>query len=120
MEEEALLKRQFAGDNPFKVPEGYFNDFQQKLLSGISSTKAVRKPLLRQLRPWLWTAVSAAAVVSGLVFYVSKPADNSNQAVSGTATVATPQTDATDYIMEEVSDYAMIDNSDLYSYVADE
>lgn len=120
MEEDTLFNNRFGKGNPFVVPEGYFTDFEKKLLEGINASVPAEKPLLRRLNPWLWTAVSVAAVVSGLVLLINKPDDNQYKTSGSTAAVSTPQSDAAEYMIDQVSDYAMVDNSDLYSYVADE
>jgi len=119
MNEDTLLEQKFGKQNPFRVPEGYFSDFEKKLLENIPMSAPVKKPVLRYLSPWLWSAVSIAAVVCGVVFFVSKPASD-DIIISNAATITEPAQDNDDNIIDEVSDYAMLDNSDLYSYVAGE
>lgn len=120
MNDEAMLEQKFGKQNPFRVPDGYFSDFEKKLLENISAPKPVRKPLIYRLKPWAWAAGTAAAVVFGVVFYMGKSASVvSDSQTSSRITVAGTH-DNTDYLIEEVSDYAMLDNGDIYSYVAGE
>lgn len=118
MSEDILLEQKFGKQNPFRVPEGYFSDFEKKLLENIPVPVSAKKPLFRRLAPWLLGAVSTAAAVCGVVFFAGRPSSD-DAVISGNAAAMTMQAqDDTDYIIDEVSDYAMLDNSDLYSYVA--
>lgn len=120
MNEETLLEQQFGKSNPFRVPEGYFSDFEKQLLADISATSVTEKPLFRRLVPWLWTAGTAAAVFAGTLFYIGNQASDTQQYTDNTNKTVIPQHDNTDLIIDRMSDYAMLDNSDFYSYVADE
>lgn len=71
MSDESKLKDKVGTENPFRVPEGYFDAFQQQLLASLPERAAaesvpVRVPIWTKLCPWL----SAAAVVCGVVLAV--------------------------------------------------
>jgi hypothetical protein len=71
MSDESKIKDKVGNENPFRVPEGYFESFQQQLLSSLPERTAsekvpVRVSMWTKVRPWL----SAAAIVCGLVVAV--------------------------------------------------
>lgn len=120
MSEDTLLEQKFGKQDPFRVPKNYFSDFEKKLLENMPVSASAKSPLSGRLRLWLWGAVSTAAVACGVVFFASKQASD-DAAINGNAaatTASVQEQDDIDYIIDEVSDYAMLDNSDLYSYVA--
>jgi len=119
MDEEKLIERKLGKQNHFKVPKGYFNDFEQRLLKSIPVSVPTRKPMLRRLRPWL-LASGAAAAISGFAFFITKPFAEDATKQNIATSVVTPSLDNTDYMIEKMSDYAMLDNGDLYFYVADD
>lgn len=120
MNDELILEQKFGKQNPFRVPDGYFNDFEKKLLTNMPVSAPKEKSLSRRAKLWVIAVVSTAAVTFGVVFHVSKPAalDENNAHATGYATAAAH--DNIDYIIDEVSDYAMLDNGDFYSYIAGE
>lgn len=119
MDEEKLIERKLGKQSHFKVPKGYFNDFERQLLKKIPVTEPARKPMLRNLRPWLW-AVGAAAAVCGFAFFTTNPFEERPSDDNVATSTMAPINDNADYIIEKMSDYAMLDNGDLYFYVADD
>lgn len=119
MNEETLIEQRLEKREFFRVPEGYFNGLEKRLLESVDVSAHERKPAFRRLRPWLWASGAAAAVVCGFAFYIGKPFAESAPKSSVAASIAASAHDNTDYIIEKMSDYAMLDNSDFYSYVED-
>lgn len=71
MSDESKIMDKVGKENPFRVPEGYFESFQQQLLSSLPERAAakqvpVRVSMWTKVRPWL----SAAAIVCGMVLAV--------------------------------------------------
>ena len=120
MNDETILERKFGKENHFKVPEGYFCDFEKKLLTGIDTDVKAAKPRVVRMKPWLWIASTAAAIVCGLVFYIAKPVSGGHDTDTGVAYRNSIHDTNTDMMIDEVSDYAMLDNGDFYSYVSGE
>ena len=72
----------------------------------------------RSFRPLAWVACSVAVVVlAGFCFSVIGSIGIENADTDFGIAVSSP---STDYVMEEMSDYAMLDNDDYYSFIADE
>ena len=71
MSDESKIKEKVGTENPFRVPEGYFESFQQQLLGSlpdrvVAEPVPVRVSMWTKVRPWL----SAAAIVCGVVLAV--------------------------------------------------
>lgn len=122
MKEELLLKQKFGSHQPFKVPEGFFESFEENFMHNIPEAEIPKKRSARNvwLRPMKWAACIAAVIlVSGTIYFnisdresdliqTDKISDNMSSSVYS------------DYILDEISDYAMLDNDDIYSYVTNE
>lgn len=122
--EEQELQERFGKGNPFRVPEGYFVQLTDRVMAQLPEreqqaeqiTLADRRPKSRlvALRPWLYAAACiVAAVVMGLTFHHShEPADE--QTVASTTVTNTES----EYI-DDAADYAMLDNAEIYAYLAE-
>ncbi|MCF8358927.1 MAG: hypothetical protein K9H26_09230 [Prolixibacteraceae bacterium] len=55
-------------ENPFSVPDGYFNSFHEALMKKIDreETKPKRKSIGRAIKPALWMAASFLIIVSAI------------------------------------------------------
>lgn len=119
--------------SPFKVPEGYFDNFTANLMKQIpqdeekilepSSTSAniskSKKSFVARFRPYLY----AAAMFSGLVFGIHTYRHQIfNEKSVPTTTMATATNlssqDAEAYV-NEFCDFARIDEQDIYACVDD-
>ena len=119
MTDEEKLKGIIGKENPFKVPDGYFEDFQQRLMSSLpersfAQKKPVRIPIWKNTRAW----VSAAAVFAGVIIMVAAlhRADNLRDA-------AYASTDDGIFTEEEMSEYlatSVFDDYTLYSYLTND
>ncbi len=130
MNDEEYLNSKMQHRNPFTVPEGYFEQLtaqvmerlpqQQEETSGNArqvQLQPARKPLVRQLRPWLYAAAClvVGAFVAAIAF--NRGSDDGTQhmqAATGTEGNASYYSDT--YIEEEAN-YAMVDNQEIYAYL---
>ncbi len=75
MKEEKQLIAQCGKKQPFMVPEGYFEQFHEQLMSSLPETTpkpapATKVTLMARIKPWLYMAamfVGTIFVVKGLV-----------------------------------------------------
>lgn len=120
MREEFLLEKKFGKPNLFKVPEGYFETFEASVMDKIAKPAKSKSSIKRFLRPMLYAAcVIAVAIFSGLYLFNTKDKDMEHIAnISHSTNLTSPAYN--DLTLEEMSDYAMYDNDDLYSFIADE
>ena len=127
---EELLKQKFGQENPFKVPEGYFDNFASNFMKQLpeETPKAVEVEMPVTKRTWITPmrrfaiAASFAAVLFGAATYYASTGvnnDNATQAEMASSTLKNTETKSvqTDYMMEEMVDFAMIDNAEIYSYL---
>ncbi len=102
-------------NNPFKTPDGYFQDINQRLMDALPDTKVAmpmkRKSTVWALRPVLAVAASVCVAVFGAVVYTH----HYNTDKGGEpGTVQTSR-----YSSDDASDYVLMDNSDIYNYIAE-
>lgn len=120
-EEQILIKR-FGKKEPFKVPDGYFDDFTSKLMERLPERPehqlAVTPLRSRQTRLWRFLSVAAAlvcAMVMGATLYLGiyKTHDTTSVALN-----SHDETKAIYGDFDQMADYTMADNEDFYAYVA--
>ena len=104
IQEEQILKEKVGQRNCFKVPEGYFDQLSASVMDCLpQQEQKARTTVLRKL---LYTAASVViAVLMGVTYYWHQNTADDMMADSN--------------YYEEVADYAMIDNIDIYACLAD-
>lgn len=103
----------------FKVPEGYFETFTQRMMSQIPQEDTVIRPQRKSLRRPIWAAASVAVLIAGAsaLFFFSKDKEN---ATSQVATLSESKTETiSSEELQATADYMMIDSDELYAYLAD-
>lgn len=120
--EEEYLHEHFGTENPFRVPEDYFEDFAARLMSQLpeqpasSGAQVVPMPSRRWWQNPRRIAVAAclAVVLAGTGIGIAFHSNGS--APMPTAKVQSQNSDSS---LEEMADYAMMDAGDFYAYVSD-
>lgn len=120
MKEEDNLLKKVGTENPFRVPEGYFEGFTSDLMSRLPEKEKSdirREPTTwEKVRPWLYMA--AMFVGAALIIRVAS--------TGGTASEARQQqmaAEETDVELEYIStaiENTMMDDYSLYVYLSDE
>lgn len=123
--DERYIEKHLGHENPFKVPDHYFEDFAKQWemrLPGRPKKSAATVVPLRQHKPWwhrpalLWSAGSVSAACLALFFLHSgggkmttEPATASGQPVQTSIWSG----------FDQMADYTMTDTNDMYAYMAD-
>lgn len=133
MEVEHHLHSTYGNKRPFTVPDHYFSDLSSQIMANIPVEEPVNTPentvktkkshfvLIRRVRP-----LAIAAAMIGIVMiafwsfadYTSnqkRAADISEKGVGETLSKATSSDS-----FDEAADYIMMDEDDMYAYVADQ
>ena len=126
--EEELLKNMVPKDNPFKVPDGYFEQFTSLMMDKLEEKPSARLMPERQdgmqrrtLLRWLGKVAACVAVIAGgLSIYLHRTEMMEQAVLPQTAQVSTAGTTFTDEYIDDAADYAMLDNADMYVCMLDD
>lgn len=122
--EERYIKEKIGDRSPFRVPEDYFDQLASRVMSQLPEQQELSKKSMQQprrqarlvaLRPWLYAAacVIAIVVLTLTLHFHQRVAEPLEQPM---AAVSTPVDD--EYI-DDVADYVMLDNTEIYAYLAE-
>ena len=118
-DEERIIQENMGKQNPFRVPDGYFDRFAEQLMEQLPERQVEapkRTVLLKIWRPVLLAAACTCVAIFSVTLYLnhSKQQTTTEPAV---ATVIT--TTADEDFMDEAADYAMLDNADIYACLSE-
>lgn len=121
MKEEKYLIEKVGRENPFRVPEGYFDTLSSQIMAKIEKEGVEARDIQPEkekrakvvwLRPVLYAAASVCALFISVVAYQNY----SEQGVTAPAqTVVANNQMMTDDYFDEAADYVMLDNQDIYA-----
>ena len=125
--EEKEIKERFGQVNPFRVPDGYFDQLTERVMSQlpereqtaehVSLSSSRPKSRLVALRPWMYAAAcTVAAVFMGVALYFHQTKEE--QTLANADVNASVANTESQYI-DEYADYVMLDNAEIYAYLAD-
>lgn len=106
---------------PFTVPEGYFEDFPERMMALLPEHSASNQVAFAvhhrenkwvKWRPYVAVACLCALIVGGFTLYFHSSYDNQVQ-----ESVA-QEVSSTDIFIDQMADYTMMDNADFYNYLA--
>ena len=119
--EENILKERFGKENPFKVPDGYFDHLTERIMENLPEQE-IRVIDIRS-RQTLWqkltlrkiaAAVAVAALLGGGTFWAWQHEGDSKM-VAHAKKHEQKTVSSDDAAFNEMADYAMIDNEAIYA-----
>ena len=124
MRTEENLKEMFGRENPFKVPENYFETLADNIISQLpeeSSARVVKMSVWKKYRVHLLAAACVLSVLFSAGIYVSVKENTKEARVFDKTRVEVAETtiEAED-AFDEMADYVMIDKEDMYAYISGE
>lgn len=121
MKEEDKLLKKIGTENPFRVPEGYFEGFTSDLMSRLpekEKTDVHREPTTwEKVRPWLYMA--AMFIGAALIIRVASPGETVSNGQQQQQIAADESDIEMEYIRTAIENTMMNDYS-LYVYLSDE
>lgn len=121
MKEDTELKNRLGKENPFKVPEGYFENVIPEIMKQLPEIEEQGQDevtLWERVKPWVYMV----AMFCGLMFGVRvMMMDNSAQTDNNIVSVSMNDTlqNIPDEYIEPILDQAMMDDYTLYMYLTD-
>jgi hypothetical protein len=122
MKEEEIIRKRCGNQNPFRLPERYFDDFTSQLMEKLPERdshsihlKSRNDRSLHTLRPILYVAASLCFAVFSTVAYLSKNVDPGKVKQNSANISVKPNSDE---LIDRTADYAMMDNHDIYACVS--
>ena len=124
MRTEDNLKEMFGRENPFKVPENYFETLADNIISQLpeeSSARVVKMSVWKKYRVHLLAAACVLSLLFSAGIYVSVKENTKEAQVFDKTHVEVAETtiEAED-AFDEMADYVMIDKEDMYAYISGE
>lgn len=115
MKEEDAILRKVGVENPFQVPEGYFDRLTSEVMSNLpekeTSVFVSKEPTLwEKVKPWAYMAAMFAGAALIIRIASSNPASDSGDIASDEMEI--------EYI-SAVVDNSMLDDYALYVYLSD-
>ena len=114
--EEKYLRERVGQKNPFRSPEGYFDQFTANIMAQlperslkVEDQQPVAKKVAMPVRHWFYAAACVAALIVTAFSFHFHEEGNSQQQVA-----------VSENYIDEAADYAMLDNSDIYQLLAEE
>lgn len=121
MKEEDKLLKKIGTENPFRVPEGYFEGFTSELMSRLpekEKTDIHREPTTwEKVRPWLYMA--AMFIGAALIIRVASPGETVSNGQQQQQIAADESDIEMEYIRTAIEN-TMMDDYSLYVYLSDE
>ena len=122
--EDKFLSDRFGRRTPFKVPDGYFDDFASLLMQKLPESNGIITTQTVVMKPSLWhgfrpIAIAAASVcvaIFGVGIYVH---NNQSRSVDSHVGTTNNVSSASFSIVDAIADYAMYDTEDMYAYMED-
>ena len=110
--EEMNIQELVGRRNPFRVPEGYFEEFNERLMNRLPQSE--QKGKIVRLLPRLWHYAAAIVVVVGLASVVLW-----NNRPSVTTTLAEHKNAAVEPYYDDELDYIMVGNTEIAVYLTE-
>lgn len=125
MNEEQDIIRKCGKRNPFQVPEGYFEDFTQRLMDQLPEQENVQPDevyitLWQRAKPLLYMAAMFVGMILCVRFFLggyfpeNVPSQNIAESV-----LPYDYEDITDEEISALVEYTMMDNYTLYQYLTE-
>lgn len=116
MGKEDNILRKAGTSNPFRVPDHYFEDFTQELMSKLpekESMPLMSEPTLWQrVKPWIYMTAMFCGIMLSVRVFVGEPQKDEFPAIS-----QIEAENLTDEDWEIMIDYIMMDDYSLYQYL---
>ncbi len=121
MKEDTELKKKIGKENPFKVPEGYFENIVPEIMKQLPEAEAqesVEITMWERVKPWVYMVAMFCGLMFGLrVMMMDKPVNKEMN--TGNVSMTDSVQGIPDEYIDPILDQAMMDDYTLYMYLTD-
>lgn len=121
MKEDTELKNRVGKENPFKVPEGYFENIVPEIMKQLPDAEVqeeVEVTMWERVKPWVYMVAMFCGLMFGLrVMMNDRPVSTSINA--GDVSMTDSVQGIPDEYIDPILDQAMMDDYTLYMYLTD-
>lgn len=121
MKEDTELKNRVGKENPFKVPEGYFENIVPEIMKQLPETEVqeeVEVTMWERVKPWVYMVAMFCGLMFGLrVMMNDRPVSTGINA--GDVSMTDSVQGIPDEYIDPILDQAMMDDYTLYMYLTD-
>lgn len=121
MKEDTELKNRVGKENPFKVPEGYFENIVPEIMKQLPEAEVqeeVEVTMWERVKPWVYMVAMFCGLMFGLrVMMNDKPVSTGINA--GDVSMTDSVQGIPDEYIDPILDQAMMDDYTLYMYLTD-
>ncbi len=117
---DEILDRPYRDNGAYRVPEGYFSTLNKRIIDALPEDKPQRKGIRITFLPRMKYAAAACISVAimgagALALHLNNPGNKAEPAMA-----KAQQEEITEEYVKEFMDYAMVDNNDVYLYLAEQ
>ena len=116
MREEDQLLKKVGTQNPFKVPEHYFEDFSEELINKLPEKEILpvsqEITLWQRVKPWLYMTAMFCGIMLSVRIFVGEPQQNNFPTISKTMIESIP-----DEEWELIIHRSSLDDYSLYQFL---
>lgn len=116
MQDDTTLHQLYGSSVPFKVPKGYFESLNSRLMAAIPTQENNVKKISLWKKWQTLTTVAAAVccILFGAVVWI-----NSSNNMTDDKLASNDNSYIHDSAIDEMVDYMMLDDDDIFSYIAE-
>lgn len=121
MKEDTELKKKIGKENPFKVPEGYFENIVPEIMKQLPEAEAqesVEITMWERVKPWVYMVAMFCGLMFVLRVMMMDKLVNKEMNTDNVSMTDSVQGIPDEYI-DPILDQAMMDDYTLYMYLTD-
>lgn len=116
MEKENNILRKVGRQNPFRVPDQYFENFTQQMMEQLPEKEVLPMPeltLWQRVKPWVYMVAMFCGIMFSAKIFIGEPQEEPFP-ISLAEIENIPEED-----WKEIIDKSMIDDYSLYEYLTE-
>lgn len=120
MDKEKELRQNYGKNNPFKVPDGYFDQLTQHIMEQIPDTpaqKAAEISLWGKIKPWIYMAAMFVGMSFTIRMFMGKFGMEKDSDYTNIPSYNVSE--LPDELVDPIVNQTMMDDYQLYEYLTD-